>query len=110
MFLDKDENRKLSLESYGKINNRRLFEEESFQKMLERYKIKELWVSGEEKGKEIFKRMEKIVWDAQTSAYAEKQRMTNTEFLRWRLEQLEKETEEEKERRKEEKENMEENF
>ena len=29
--------------------------------------------------------IEKRVWDTQTSAYAQKTGMTNTDFLRWRL-------------------------
>ncbi|MFH1838162.1 MAG: hypothetical protein ABH808_01545 [Candidatus Kuenenbacteria bacterium] len=54
---------------------------EYIQKMLERYQIKELYVYGEEKAKEIFERIEKKIWEAQTSAYAEKQKKTTDEFL-----------------------------
>ena len=53
--------------------------------MLERYEIKKLWVGGEEEGKEMSNILERLVWDAQSSAYAEKKGMTNTDFLRWRL-------------------------
>ncbi|MBU2578674.1 hypothetical protein KKA09_00960 [Patescibacteria group bacterium] len=57
----------------------------NFQEMLERYQIKKIWVFGEGENKEIFEEIEKMVWDDQISAYAKKQGMTNTEFLRLRL-------------------------
>ncbi|MFH1187865.1 MAG: hypothetical protein V1688_03320 [bacterium] len=96
LWLDEKKEANLSLDpqwykSFDELSDAGLLK--YFQEMLERYQIKKLWVFGEEKGKEIFERMEKIVWDAQTSAYAKKQGMTNAEFLRWRLTRRESEKE-----------------
>ncbi|MBI4653133.1 hypothetical protein HY750_02665 [Candidatus Kuenenbacteria bacterium] len=91
LWLDENKDLNLSLDSewyYGsfcKLVDDSISKLKYFQEMLEHYKIKKLWIHREEESKEILKKMEKIVWDTQSSAYAKKQGMTNTEFLRWRL-------------------------
>jgi len=54
-----------------------------FQNMLERYGIKKLWAGKEEEG--VSDILNKLVWDIQSSGYAEKEGLSNIEFLRWRL-------------------------
>lgn len=54
-----------------------------FQNMLERYGIKKLWIQKEEEN--VSDILNKLVWDIQTSGYAEKEGLSNVEFLRWRL-------------------------
>jgi len=54
-----------------------------FQDMLKRYEIKKLWVIEEKEN--ISDILNKLVWDVQSSAYAEKKGMTSSKFLRQRL-------------------------
>ncbi|MFH1233916.1 MAG: hypothetical protein V1649_04710 [Patescibacteria group bacterium] len=89
LWINENKELNISLEKQYYRKNSGLFDNKDFlkyfQEMLERYQIKKLWVHGEEKNKEISERIEKLVWDAQSSAYAEKQGMTTAEFMRWRL-------------------------
>lgn len=85
LFLDKEfydtSSIKREINKAGKMK-----ELKKLQEMKDRYQIKEILVSGDDKeGKKLSERMAKIVWDTQTSAFAQKQGMTNAELLRFRL-------------------------